>query len=231
MGEIYLIRHGQASFGAEDYDQLSPKGQTQCEILGKHFKSFLKAGSAFAGEHKRHLQSHSAFNKGISEAGGLSSLSISSGFNEFDHEEVLFKAFPSLSNKSALANVLATSGNPKKTFHKMFQESVARWISGELDNEYKETWVNFQERCIRDLKGVIEQHKKDEPILVFTSGGPISVILQFVMGLSDAATFALNDNLANSGVTRLLFSGDRISPSYINSFSHLEHQKQYISYR
>ncbi|NDC60964.1 MAG: histidine phosphatase family protein, partial [Betaproteobacteria bacterium] len=24
MGTLYLVRHGQASFGADDYDQLSP---------------------------------------------------------------------------------------------------------------------------------------------------------------------------------------------------------------
>jgi len=37
MAELYLIRHGQASFGAEDYDQLSSLGKTQCELLGAFF--------------------------------------------------------------------------------------------------------------------------------------------------------------------------------------------------
>lgn len=36
MGSIYLIRHGQASFGADDYDVLSPTGIRQAEILGRH---------------------------------------------------------------------------------------------------------------------------------------------------------------------------------------------------
>lgn len=36
MGNIYLIRHGQASFGADDYDVLSPTGIRQAESLGKH---------------------------------------------------------------------------------------------------------------------------------------------------------------------------------------------------
>ena len=36
MGSIYLIRHGQASFGADDYDVLSPTGIRQAEILGDH---------------------------------------------------------------------------------------------------------------------------------------------------------------------------------------------------
>ena len=34
MGEIYLVRHGQASFGAADYDQLSDLGFEQARRLG-----------------------------------------------------------------------------------------------------------------------------------------------------------------------------------------------------
>ena len=34
MGTLYLVRHGQASFGADDYDQLSPLGHQQALRLG-----------------------------------------------------------------------------------------------------------------------------------------------------------------------------------------------------
>ena len=37
MTTIYFIRHGQASFGAESYDQLSPNGELQAKILGQYF--------------------------------------------------------------------------------------------------------------------------------------------------------------------------------------------------
>jgi broad specificity phosphatase PhoE len=37
MGNIYLVRHGQASFGAENYDQLSTLGQQQSQRLGEYF--------------------------------------------------------------------------------------------------------------------------------------------------------------------------------------------------
>ncbi|MEQ9737575.1 MAG: phosphoglycerate mutase family protein, partial [Algiphilus sp.] len=35
MGAIYLIRHGQASFGKADYDQLSSTGMQQASRLGE----------------------------------------------------------------------------------------------------------------------------------------------------------------------------------------------------
>jgi broad specificity phosphatase PhoE len=37
MATIFLIRHGQAQFGMEEYDALSPTGIEQAKILGKSF--------------------------------------------------------------------------------------------------------------------------------------------------------------------------------------------------
>ena len=38
MGTLYLVRHGQASFGTDDYDLLSELGVRQCERLGEWFR-------------------------------------------------------------------------------------------------------------------------------------------------------------------------------------------------
>ena len=38
MTSIYLVRHGQASFGKKDYDNLSGIGEKQSFLLGEHFK-------------------------------------------------------------------------------------------------------------------------------------------------------------------------------------------------
>ncbi|PCI45804.1 MAG: histidine phosphatase family protein, partial [Alphaproteobacteria bacterium] len=37
MAEIYLVRHGQASFNTDDYDRLSDRGRQQSEYLGQYF--------------------------------------------------------------------------------------------------------------------------------------------------------------------------------------------------
>ena len=39
MSELYLVRHGQASFGADNYDKLSPLGHKQSYVLGQYFKN------------------------------------------------------------------------------------------------------------------------------------------------------------------------------------------------
>lgn len=229
MGDIYLVRHGQASFGADDYDNLSARGEQQCHRLGQHMGGFIKPEVMLFGQHRRHRQSLASFCDGAGfNANKENELAE---FNEFDHEQVLLKAFPHLVTKQDVAMELAKSGNPRKHFHQMFQQSVDRWISGEHDQEYSESWRAFQTRCIKGLNTCIEQYEAKGPMMVFTSGGPVAAIVQHVMGLSDKATFALNENLANSGVTRLLFNQDRVSLSYLNSFSHLEQQPNLITYR
>ena len=57
MTTIYLIRHGQASFGAESYDQLSPNGELQAKLLGQYFDNILKEEPyVVAGSMQRHQQ-------------------------------------------------------------------------------------------------------------------------------------------------------------------------------
>ena len=38
MSELHLVRHAQASFGSDNYDQLSDLGHRQSRLLGGHFK-------------------------------------------------------------------------------------------------------------------------------------------------------------------------------------------------
>ena len=70
MGTLYLVRHGQASFGADDYDQLSPLGRQQAVRLGEYLRPKLQGQAIEAvmmGSLKRHRQTW----EGIAEGAGL----------------------------------------------------------------------------------------------------------------------------------------------------------------
>src|SRR5579859_3614589 len=58
MSRLVFVRHGQASFLAEDYDQLSPTGSLQAERLGHYWRA--TPGASFDlvvhGPAKRHKQ-------------------------------------------------------------------------------------------------------------------------------------------------------------------------------
>jgi broad specificity phosphatase PhoE len=239
MAEIYLVRHGQASFGADNYDQLSSRGQKQSLLTGQKYTRCVKPCLVFTGQHKRHQQTLDGFKQGLDVVdvdlpAEWQSPQVMSGFNEFDHEQVLFRAYPDLADKKALALELAKHEKPQSHFHYLFQKAVERWISGQFDTEYDESWVSFQQRCKDALSHVKAQVLAAEGVSqawVFTSGGPVAAVAQAVMGLSDGATFELNENLANTGVTRLLFSGSKVSVSYLNSIGHLLEKPEYVTYR
>lgn len=60
MTTIYLVRHGQASFGAESYDKLSPNGELQAKLLGQYLDKILKEEPyVVAGSMLRHQQTAS----------------------------------------------------------------------------------------------------------------------------------------------------------------------------
>ena len=65
MSILHLVRHGQASFGADDYDNLSPTGIQQSIELGK---ALAKQQSTFdyviVGPHRRHMQTFEGIKEG-----------------------------------------------------------------------------------------------------------------------------------------------------------------------
>ena len=57
MAELLLVRHGQASFGAADYDKLSELGVEQSRALGRWWSSCqLQVDSLMAGTMRRHRE-------------------------------------------------------------------------------------------------------------------------------------------------------------------------------
>ena len=230
MGAIYLVRHGQASFGKADYDKLSDKGCQQSEILGQHFKSLVEPDRYYSGNLLRHEQTANYFMSGF---GGRDLATVThSGFNEFNHVEVLVKYRPEWQDFNVMATDIAKESVPRKAFQDAFSDAVIRWVSGNHDAEYQETWTQFKARCTAALKDVISQSSDAKNIVIFTSGGPISVMIQQILKLGDRETLSVNEVLANTGVTKLLFSGDRLSLSYLNNFSHLETAgSDWVTYR
>lgn len=220
MGAIYLIRHGQASFGKADYDQLSPVGLEQARVLGTALKARVVPDAVFRGSMRRHEQTAEA----CLEAMGLSTVPlIDEGFNEYDHEEILVRYKPLYANKLLMKADLAKTLNPRKTFQAVLTEALERWMAGG-ENDYRESWAEFQTRCWGALQAAIDAAGPRRNLLVFTSGGVISVIAQRLLSLSDAATLKLQWTLANAAVTKVLYGSEsgRLHLSTLNEHAHFE---------
>ena len=91
MGSIYLIRHGQASFGADDYDVLSPTGIRQAEILGDHLLNLgVRFDRVLSGGLRRQQHTARAALERL-ESSGLATpeLEVDPAFNEFEADAVI----------------------------------------------------------------------------------------------------------------------------------------------
>lgn len=219
MATIYLIRHGQASFGQENYDQLSPTGWEQGRILGRWLAGKVTPGAVVGGALERHRETAEAVATGYGST--LPDMQVLAGLNEFDHTEVLTRFRPEWAERAVMARDLAAFPKPAKAFQDAFVQAVARWAGGQHDHDYGETWPAFKARVLAALDELVE-FADGTDVLVATSGGPISVIVQSLLGLDDERALKLNEVIANTSVSRVLYSGSRRSLSVFNNFAHLE---------
>ena len=234
MGQIYLVRHGQASFGAADYDQLSALGYEQSRLLGVWFAQCgLSFDRVVVGGLKRHRQTAEACLAELPGALPPAQWIDDPGLEEYDHVQMLNVSRPELQEKAAMGGYLAQHDNPRRAFQQLFEDAMGRWMSGRYDTDYRETWTAFRGRCVGALARVQADAGRSQRAVVFSSGGPISAIAQELLGLSDARTAALNWTIANTAVTKLLHSGNQISLSYLNAYPHLEQTREpkNITYR
>ncbi len=219
MGAVYLIRHGQASFGKDNYDQLSEIGHEQAKVLGQALKDRLHPDAVFRGSMLRHEQTADGA-LGAMDSTGVQQ--IDEGYNEYDHEELIVRLRPMYANRLMMKADLAKTLNPRKAFQTMISEAIRRWMSGEHDSEYRETWTAFQARCNEALTQTIAACGPSKTVLVFTSGGVISVITQRLLGLSNESTLTLQWTLANAAVTKVIYSA-RTGVQHLSSFNEHVH--------
>ncbi|MGV2871081.1 histidine phosphatase family protein [Colwellia sp. E150_009] len=229
MAAIYLIRHGQASFGKADYDQLSHKGTEQSQILGKYWQSMSAPDKLYAGDLLRHGQTLEHFLLGCKTK--AMPITLHSGFNEFNHVELLTCYDPKWKSFADMAASINQQADANKTFQKEFARALERWVCGKYDNDYKESWPQFKKRCVSALYDVITQelnnrrrldkNEASKELCIFTSGGVIAVIIQHILGLSDEKTLVVNQQTRNASVTKILFSENNLTIDYLNNYSHL----------
>ncbi len=240
MADIYLIRHGQASFGKVNYDELSQQGKAQSMRLGVTMANQLGASlqrrrvRLVHGSLTRHKQTMNEWISGFSAAQpDIQMSSIENAeFNEFDHEDMLAVAFPEYVDKNVLAKHLMQTENPRKAFHKLYEKAVSRWISGDFDSDYRESFSAFKQRCVQGFSQLVASAESGESIFVFTSGGPIGMAVQWALNLNDATTFKINSALVNSSVTHFLTNaaGD-CTLGYLNNYGHLYSEGVEVTYR
>lgn len=222
MGAIYLLRHGQASFGANNYDQLSAMGHQQARVLGEALRARgVTPDRLVSGTMQRHQETAAGALAGLA-LDAATPLALHAGVNEFDHENVIEVAEPRYADKVAMMAEMAATGDPRRAFQKFFQDAVSRWVGGNHDDEYAEPWSVFKLRVVAALDEIVRQTPPKGTTLVFTSGGTISVVCAHLLGLNDAQAFTINWTLANAGITKVVAGRDGLHLVSVNEHAHVE---------
>jgi len=218
MRELLLIRHGQASFSAEDYDQLSPIGERQSALLGEWLAACGPAPELVAiGPRVRHRDTA----RHCLHAAGLAPTSLLlQGLDEVDHHELLARLRPDLAAPGALRAAMKQSDDPHRAFQRLFVEALERWASGAHDAEYTYSWETFRANVLAALRTLADHPAKT--IWAFTSGGPIAVIASALLGTPPSQAFHLSWPLVNTGVTRARLGSRTSTLVTYNAWPHLE---------
>ena len=231
MGRLFLVRHAQASFLSQNYDQLSALGKTQARLLGEYWAhrkvAFDRAGSGPAQRHRHTAQL-------VGEAYRTASLNfpaptIVEEFDEFQGEAVLAQSLPQLlsanDNIRELHAALQSSVNEadkRANFERLFEAVISKWVNGEITLANMESWQDFCVRANRGLSTFLSRSRKGEAAVIFTSGGPVSVAMQRALHLSAQDTLRVAWRSRNCSFSEFLFSGDRFTLSSFNSIPHLD---------
>jgi broad specificity phosphatase PhoE len=222
VGAIYLVRHGQASFGAQDYDQLSELGQKQSVRLGEYFaQKGLSFDALIAGTLRRHKQTLDGILQGMNREGEHLSWE---GLNEYDSEAVIATVDPQKLEKP-------TSPEMYRRHFRLLRDGLARWMAGTASPQGMPSYAVFAAGVTQALDHVRANHYGKNVLLV-TSGGPISTAVGQVLGTPSQATIELNLRIRNSSVTEFAFTPKRHMLVCYNAIPHLEHPDyaQWVTY-
>ena len=211
MGTLYLVRHGQASFGADNYDQLSDLGQRQCLQLGRYFASKGRRFEAvISGTLQRQIQSQQAIAAGLGQATEALRLP---GLNEYDSHAVISAVHP---------QPLAKPSTPELYRHhfRLLRQGLAAWMAGQTQPVGMPSYADFVAGVAAAMDHVRSQCEGD--VLMVSSGGPIATAVGGVLGVAPEVTVELNMRIRNSAVTEFHFNPKRHALVSYNTLPHLD---------
>jgi broad specificity phosphatase PhoE len=207
-----MVRHGQASFGADDYDQLSELGRRQSRRLGEWFAhKGIHFDGLIAGTLRRHKQTLEGILEGMNHAGEHLSWE---GLNEYDADAVIAAVHPDKLEKP-------TSPESYRHHFRLLRDGLAKWMSGDAQPQGMPSYPQFVAGVAGALDHVRANHY-GQNVLMVTSGGPISTAVGYVLGTPAETTIELNLRIRNTSVTEFSFTPKRQMLVMYNALPHLD---------
>jgi broad specificity phosphatase PhoE len=212
MGTLYLVRHGQASFGADDYDRLSTLGWRQALRLGEYFKTKDVAFDVvLTGTLRRHLETWNA----IREGGGFAvEPQIWPGLDEYDAAAVIAAIHP-----QALPH--PDSPEAYRRHFRLLRDGLTQWMAGVVSPRGMPSYPEF----VRGVTSALDHVRTSCPggrVLIVSSGGPISTAVGHTLGTPAETTIELNLRIRNASITEFAVTPRHHRLVTYNTLPHLD---------
>ncbi len=220
MGVLLLVRHGQASLGTADYDQLSDLGRRQAQVTGARLAAAdLAVDRVVSGGLTRQRDTAQAVLAALGRPG--SELQIDERLDEYDHVGVMARHTAEITFETATA-----SGETGRALQSALEEAIGRWISG--GTGYQETHDAFIGRV---LDAVRELTAAPGGTIAVTSGGVIAAVCARALGLPVDRWPGLARLLVNASITKVISGQTGTHLVTFNDHAHLESDRALITYR
>lgn len=224
MPSLLLVRHGQASFGAADYDVLSERGHAQSALLADRLATAPPA-ALLHGTMRRQADTAAA----LHERWPALAPQTDGRLDEYDHEALVAALVEAEGEE--IDRRLREADEPSRAFQDVLELALARWGDGDLDAADVEPYAGFRARVRAAVTETLAALGSGEQAVAVSSGGAISAVCADLLGLDAAGWRRLNRVLANASITRVVAGRRGTSLVTVNDYAHLEHDPPLVTYR
>ena len=222
MGTLHLVRHAQASFGSDDYDQLSPLGWQQAQRLGEHLHAHgLEVGAVLCGTLRRHHQTWEGMRRAWPS---LPEPVVWPGLDEYDSAALI---------EALHAQCAGDPHTPQgyRAHFRLLRDALRRWMDGVITPRGMPPYEDWRRAALEVLDHARQQHAQGE-LLVISSGGPIATLVGHLLGVQPETTVELNLRLRNTALSEVAVTPKRCALVSFNALPHLSapQHRDWITY-
>lgn len=216
MPAVIFVRHGQASFGAADYDRLSTRGVEQANVVAEHL---LGEGARVDVAVSGALGRQRATAEPIAAALRCE-LEIDSRWDEYDADQILTHHSTSSVRQQRAPGSEAPEVSSRE-FQDVLERAVLDWIAAGTAGRAAESWPRFSERVSSALTDLHGRLSSGQTAMVCTSGGVLAVLCTRLLSVPNPTFVAFNRVTVNAGITRVLLGRSGATLLSFNEQAHL----------
>jgi broad specificity phosphatase PhoE len=220
MGVIYVVRHGQAAFGTENYDQLTEIGFAQTRLLGAYFaRRKIHFDAVFTGTLRRQIETADAILESHPEL-SASAREIIPGLDEYKPEAILTALTGEVPVMMA-AGAARRDPLVVREHFRLLREALLAWAEDRTQPVDMMPFAKFQDGAVGAL---IEARQRfpDGHVLVVSSGGAIGAMVAQVLKAPAGTAVELNLRIRNSSLTEFASTPRRHHLVSFNGLPHLD---------